>query len=102
MLMVLSVLCVDAANVLHLEPCARVRKGFNNNINFSRKFMRLNTKAACNRRIDKIIATYKTPAKLAVECLRSMPFVSELAVAFIQEYRKYLEFHSTTEMLSSK
>ncbi|OKL63579.1 hypothetical protein UA08_01260 [Talaromyces atroroseus] len=41
------------------------------------------------------------PGYLAIECLSSMPFVPELAVTFVQEYRKYLQFHSTVDLLKN-
>ncbi|TFB06918.1 hypothetical protein CCMA1212_001301 [Trichoderma ghanense] len=38
-------------------------------------------------------------SQLAVACLQSTPFKSDLAVSFVDEVRKYLEWHSTTEIL---
>ncbi|KAE8364651.1 hypothetical protein BDV27DRAFT_145154 [Aspergillus caelatus] len=39
------------------------------------------------------------PGDLAYDCLRSMPFRSDLAVKFVDDYAKYLQFHSTASML---
>ncbi|KAJ5366114.1 hypothetical protein N7541_000055, partial [Penicillium brevicompactum] len=39
------------------------------------------------------------PGHLAYDCLRSMPFRSDLAVKFVDEYAKYLQFHATASML---
>lgn len=41
------------------------------------------------------------PGNLAYGCLTSMPFDAEDAVKFVDEYRKYLQFQSTTENLKS-
>jgi hypothetical protein len=38
--------------------------------------------------------------QLAAECLMSMPFESDKAVAFIDEFAKYLEFQSDLELLA--
>jgi hypothetical protein len=38
----------------------------------------------------------------AYDCLRSMPFNPDLAVPFLEEYEKYLEFHSTVAILKRK
>ena len=37
--------------------------------------------------------------QVAYDCLRSMPFRSELAVEFLDEYVKYLQFHATIDVL---
>ncbi|PTB68433.1 hypothetical protein BBK36DRAFT_1166347 [Trichoderma citrinoviride] len=42
-------------------------------------------------------STFSSQVTLA--CLQSTPFKSDLAVSFIDEVRKYLEWHSTTEIL---
>ncbi|KAJ6109035.1 hypothetical protein N7486_001269 [Penicillium sp. IBT 16267x] len=39
------------------------------------------------------------PAQTAYECLQSMPFRSDLAVKFIDEYTKYVQWQSTLEIL---
>ncbi|KAF2218099.1 hypothetical protein CERZMDRAFT_30950 [Cercospora zeae-maydis SCOH1-5] len=39
------------------------------------------------------------PGQLALDCLRTMPFNSTLATAFIDAYRPYLLFHSTLDVL---
>ncbi|RAQ69253.1 peptidase S41 family protein [Aspergillus flavus] len=39
------------------------------------------------------------PGHLAYDCLRSMPFRSDLAVKFVDDYAKYLQFHATASML---
>ncbi|PIG90228.1 peptidase S41 family protein [Aspergillus arachidicola] len=39
------------------------------------------------------------PGHLAYDCLRSMPFRSDLAVRFVDDYAKYLQFHATASML---
>jgi hypothetical protein len=41
------------------------------------------------------------PAQTAYECLQSMPFRSDLAVKFIDEYTKYVQWQSTLEILRS-
>ncbi|KAK3349070.1 peptidase S41 family protein [Lasiosphaeria hispida] len=41
------------------------------------------------------------PGQLAYDCLRSMPFREELAVRFLDELAKYVEFQSTIEVLKS-
>ncbi|KAL7814341.1 hypothetical protein V8C26DRAFT_141037 [Trichoderma gracile] len=38
-------------------------------------------------------------SKLALACIESTPFKSDLAVSFVDEVRKYLEWHSTSEIL---
>ncbi|KAL6874317.1 hypothetical protein HDV57DRAFT_524103 [Trichoderma longibrachiatum] len=38
-------------------------------------------------------------SQLGLACLQSIPFKSDLAVSFVDEYRKYLEWQSTTEIL---
>ncbi|KAJ5104465.1 hypothetical protein NUU61_001812 [Penicillium alfredii] len=48
---------------------------------------------------DNPLVTF--PGQLALRCLRSMPFESKLAVSFVKEYRKYLQFHSTLETLKN-
>ncbi|KAL1967220.1 hypothetical protein VTN77DRAFT_3511 [Rasamsonia byssochlamydoides] len=44
-------------------------------------------------------ATFQPSGKLAYNCLQSMPFRSDLAVAFLDEYEKYLNFQTTIEIL---
>ncbi|KJK77433.1 hypothetical protein H634G_07172 [Metarhizium anisopliae BRIP 53293] len=39
------------------------------------------------------------PGSTAHECLRSMPFHPQLALQFLKEYEKYLQFHSTIHIL---
>ena len=39
------------------------------------------------------------PGQTGYDCLRSMPFRSDLAVKFIDEYMGFLQFHSTIELL---
>ncbi|KIE02819.1 peptidase S41 family protein, partial [Metarhizium majus ARSEF 297] len=39
------------------------------------------------------------PGSTAHECLRSMPFHPRLALQFLKEYEKYLQFHSTIHIL---
>lgn len=39
------------------------------------------------------------PGQVAYDCLRSMPFHSELGVKFLDEYVKYLQFHATIDIL---
>jgi hypothetical protein len=41
------------------------------------------------------------PAQLAKECLQSMPFYPQLAVSFIDELTKYIQWQSTLEALKS-
>ncbi|CAI7602777.1 unnamed protein product [Penicillium pancosmium] len=41
----------------------------------------------------------KVSGELALECLKSMPFESKRAVAFIEEIRKWMQFQSTIEIL---
>ncbi|KAK5991851.1 Peptidase S41 family protein ustP [Cladobotryum mycophilum] len=38
-------------------------------------------------------------ATTAYDCLRSMPFRPQLALQFLSEYKKYLQFHSTVSIL---
>ncbi|KAL6690938.1 hypothetical protein J3F84DRAFT_352858 [Trichoderma pleuroticola] len=38
-------------------------------------------------------------SELGLACLQSMPFKSDLAVSFVDEYTKYLHWHSTIEIL---
>ncbi|KAE8351274.1 hypothetical protein BDV28DRAFT_23225 [Aspergillus coremiiformis] len=42
------------------------------------------------------------PGDLAHDCLQSMPFRSDLAVKLLDEYAKYLQFHSTTSILKGE
>lgn len=41
------------------------------------------------------------PGQTGYDCLRSLPFHADLAVNFIDEYMRYLQFQSTTEILKS-
>jgi hypothetical protein len=38
----------------------------------------------------------------AYDCLQSMPFHPQLALQFLEEYGKYLQFHSTIKTLERK
>ncbi|KAJ5794068.1 hypothetical protein N7457_000667 [Penicillium paradoxum] len=44
---------------------------------------------------------FKVSGELALKCLRAMPFKKEPAVSFVKEFRKYLQFQSTIEILKS-
>ena len=41
------------------------------------------------------------PGDIAYNCLQSMPFRQELALNFLNEYWRYLQFHSTIDTLKS-
>jgi hypothetical protein len=41
------------------------------------------------------------PGQLAQDCLSSMPFESDKAVKWIDEYTKYIQFQSDIELLAS-
>ena len=41
------------------------------------------------------------PGDVAYDCLQSMPFRQDLALKFLDEYWRYLEFHSTIDTLKS-
>ncbi|CAG8142514.1 unnamed protein product [Penicillium olsonii] len=56
--------------------------------------MRYNLTRTNSDAVDVVI-----PGELAVQCLREMPFDKERAVAFVKEYRKYLQYQSTIEIL---
>lgn len=40
-------------------------------------------------------------SQLALACIETTPFKSDVAVSFVDELKKYLEWHSTTEILRS-
>lgn len=42
------------------------------------------------------------PGSTAHECLQSMPFRPQLALQFLKEYEKYLQFHSTIHIIKRK
>ncbi|RFU81990.1 peptidase s41 family [Trichoderma arundinaceum] len=42
---------------------------------------------------------FEFPSQLGLACLDSLPFKSDLAVSFVDELSKYLEWHSTIEIL---
>lgn len=44
---------------------------------------------------------FDIPGDIAYECVRSMPFKSDLGVAFVDEYAKYIQWQSTVENLKS-
>ncbi|OJJ50399.1 hypothetical protein ASPZODRAFT_23043 [Penicilliopsis zonata CBS 506.65] len=79
LLAAVSAVQVNAGSVKSNEPCAEMSEMY--------------VKAT------KANTTASIPARLGYECLKSMPFVSDLAVEFIEEYRKYLLFQSTIEIL---
>ncbi|KAF3400009.1 hypothetical protein F1880_008056 [Penicillium rolfsii] len=68
-------------NVRDVEPCAQISK----------------LVADAN---DNHIST-QVPHALAHQCLMSMPFESSRAVTFLNQVRKYLEFHSTVDILKN-
>ncbi|KAL7949292.1 hypothetical protein V8C42DRAFT_310490 [Trichoderma barbatum] len=43
--------------------------------------------------------TFRFSSQLGLACLESLPFKSDLAVTFVDEFTKYLEWQSTTEIL---
>lgn len=49
-----------------------------------------------------VAVSAKVPHALAHQCLMSMPFESSRAVTFLNQVRKYLEFHSTVDILKSR
>ena len=49
-----------------------------------------------------VAVSAKVPHDLAHQCLMSMPFESSRAVTFLNQVRKYLEFHSTVDILKSR
>lgn len=51
-----------------------------------------------NRELEKGLVI---PGELAVQCLREMPFEKKRAVSFVKEYRKYLQYQSTLEILEN-
>ncbi|OQE35475.1 hypothetical protein PENCOP_c013G07600 [Penicillium coprophilum] len=46
-------------------------------------------------------STLPIPGKLAYHCLQSLPFRADLGVSFINELTKYVQFHSTLEILKN-
>ena len=42
------------------------------------------------------------PGDTAHDCLQSMPFRTDLALQFLNQYWSYLQFHSTIDTLKSK
>lgn len=70
-----GLVAILATGALGKEPCAKVSE--------------------LSRQTDA-----QVPPQLAAECLMSMPFESDKAVAFIDEYAKYLEFQSDLEILA--
>lgn len=65
------------------EPCAQIA-------NFYNEYKSSNSSGSFSLR-----------GQLAYDCLRSMPFEPELAASFATEVKKYLQFHSTVDILSS-
>ncbi|KAA8641734.1 uncharacterized protein ATNIH1004_010673 [Aspergillus tanneri] len=51
------------------------------------------------KRINRYPAQPTFSGDLVHKCLMSMPFRSDLAENFIEEYRKYVQFHSTIDIL---
>jgi hypothetical protein len=49
-----------------------------------------------------VAVSARVPHALAHQCLMSMPFASSRAVTFLNQVRKYLEFHSTIDILKSR
>jgi hypothetical protein len=49
-----------------------------------------------------VAVSAKVPHDLAQQCLMSMPFESSRAVTFLNQVRKYLEFHSTLDILKGR
>lgn len=49
-----------------------------------------------------VAVSAKVPHDLAHQCLMSMPFESSRAVTFLNQVRKYLEFHSTIDILKGR
>lgn len=49
-----------------------------------------------------VAVSAKVPHDLAQQCLMSMPIESSRAVTFLDQVRKYLEFHSTVDILKSR
>lgn len=41
------------------------------------------------------------PGELGLECLKAMPFEPKRAVSFVKEYRKYMQFQSTVDILKN-
>ena len=46
-------------------------------------------------------STLYVPGELAHQCLKAFPFESKRAAKFVQEYRKYLQYQSTIELLKN-
>ncbi|KAH6623944.1 peptidase S41 family protein [Chaetomium tenue] len=75
--------CLSVAAAGRTEPCAQVQAAYSV----------LKGHQGENARSSGI------PGQVAYDCLRSMPFHSKLAVEFLDEYVKYLQFHATIDVL---
>lgn len=86
------------ASAVHaLEPCAKVTDLFTTS-----KKSNCKQTVLVLRIILRNIATFLISGDLAHQCLQSIPIKVPEAVSFIEDYRKYMPFQSTIDILKGK